>query len=257
MPMSIVVPVPDPKVEEILGIGKKNQKYSRLTEESVRTVFNNYTQYFPIIIKNWHPVNGHTQAVSDARLQHFKDWFGVGKPPLKAFEGILQKCSAKKTLLSDPMRYVHHTINNYFWWAGGLFGDFPPSHFWPFRYVCRNWNHLIEEVGERNTVHKKFHVNLNLNAWLELSARCLANDVEIEKLTLLTYRMEELAYKWERELNTEYDAPSGYTNEDFNKWLDSHPYAGKEALYVEEQEEKWGIMKMRAFEAENAVGFED
>ena len=68
--------------------------------------------------------------------------------------------------------------------------------------------------------------------------------------------MEELAYTWERQLNTDYDAPSSYTNEDFNKWLDSHPYAGKGARYIEEQEEKWGIMKISAFEAENSASFE-
>ena len=244
-------------MEEILKTGKKYGKKTWLTEESVRAVYDKYTKYFPTIVQNWHPVNGHTQEVADARLKHFKDWFGVGKPPVEAFSDIMQRCSAKKTLISDPMRHLHHTINHYFWWAGGLFGNFPPSHFWPYRYVCRNWNHLIDEVGEQNTVHKKFHVNLNLNVWLELSAQCVANDVEIEKITLLTYRMEELAYTWERELNTDYDAPSGYTNEDFNKWLDSHPYAGTSALYVEEQEEKWGIMKLRSFEAENSAGFED
>ena len=243
-------------MEEILKTGKKYGKKTWLTEESVRAVYDKYTKYFPTIIQNWHPVNGHTQEVADARLKHFMDWFGVDKPPVEAFSEIMQRCSAKKTLISDPMRHLHHTINHYFWWAGGLFGNFPPSHFWPYRYVCRNWNHLIDLVGEQNTVHKKFHVNLNLNVWLELSAQCVANDVEIEKITLLTYRMEELAYTWERELNTDYDAPSGYTNEDFNKWLDSHPYAGTGSLYVEEQEEKWGIMKIRSFEAENSAGFE-
>ena len=250
------MPVPFPPMEEILKTGKKTGKKKWLTEESVRAVYDKYTKYFPIIVQNWHPVNGHTQEVADARLKHFMDWFGVDKPPVEAFSEIMQRCSAKKTLISDPMRHLHHTINHYFWWAGGLFGNFPPSHFWPYRYVCRNWNHLIDLVGEQNTVHKKFHVNLNLNVWLELSAQCVANDVEIEKITLLTYRMEELAYTWERELNTDYDAPSGYTNEDFNKWLDSHPYAGTGSLYVEEQEEKWGIMKIRSFEAENSAGFE-
>tara|TARA_Y100001968_G_scaffold47490_1_gene37764 strand:- start:84 stop:818 length:735 start_codon:yes stop_codon:yes gene_type:complete len=243
-------------MEEILKTGKKYGKKTWLTEESVRAVYDKYTKYFPTIVQNWHPVNGHTQEVADARLKHFMDWFGVDKPPVEAFSEIMQRCSAKKTLISDPMRHLHHTINHYFWWAGGLFGNFPPSHFWPYRYVCRNWNHLIDLVGEQNTVHKKFHVNLNLNVWLELSAQCVANDVEIEKITLLTYRMEELAYTWERELNTDYDAPSGYTNEDFNKWLDSHPYAGTGSLYLEEQEEKWGIMKIRSFEAENSAGFE-
>ena len=254
--MSIIVPVPFPPMEEILKTGKKTGKKKWLTEESVRAVYDKYTKYFPTIVQNWHPVNGHTQEVADARLKHFMDWFGVGRPPVEAFSEIMQRCSAKKTLISDPMRHLHHTINHYFWWAGGLFGNFPPSHFWPYRYVCRNWNHLIDLVGEQNTVHKKFHVNLNLNVWLELSAQCVANDVEIEKITLLTYRMEELAYTWERELNTDYDAPSGYTNEDFNKWLDSHPYAGTGSLYLEEQEEKWGIMKIRSFEAENSAGFE-
>ena len=251
------MPVPFPPMEEILKTGKKNGKKTWLTEESVRAVYDTYTEYFPTIVQNWHPVNGHTQEVADARLKHFKDWFGIGKPPVEAFSDIMQRCSAKKTLISDPMRHLHHTINHYFWWAGGLFGNFPPSHFWPYRYVCRNWNYLIDQVGEQNTVHKKFHVNLNLNVWLELSAQCVANDVEIEKITLLTYRMEELAYTWERELNTDYDAPSSYTNEDFNKWLDSHPYAGTDVLYVEAQEEKWGIMKIRSFEAENSAGFED
>jgi len=250
------VPVPFSPMEEILKTGKKNDKETWLTEASVRAVYEKYTEYFPTIVKNWHPVNGHSQEVADARLQHFKDWFEVGEPPPEAFSSIMKKCSAKKTLISDPMRYLHHTINNYFWWAGGLFGNLPPSHFWPYRYVCRNWNHLIDEVGEHDTDHKKFHINLNLNVWLELSAKCIANDVEIEKLTLLTYRMEELAYTWERQLNTDYDAPSSYTNEDFNKWLDRHPYAGKGAQYIEEQEEKWGIMKISTFEAENSVGFE-
>ena len=250
------MPVPFPPMEEILKTGKKNDKETWLTQDSVRAVYEKYTEYFPTIVENWHPVNGHSEEVADLRLQHFKDWFGVGEPPTKAFSGIMNKCSSKKTLISDPMRYLHHTINNYFWWAGGLFGNFPPSHFWPYRYVCRNWNHLIDEVGEHNTDHKKFHINLNLNVWLELSAKCIANDVEIEKLMLLTYRMEELAYTWERQLNTDYDAPSGYTNEDFNKWLDSHPYAGKGDLYIEEQEEKLGIMNIRSFEAKNSEGFE-
>ena len=255
--MSIIVPVPFPPMEEILKTGKRNEKNTWLTEESVREVYDKYTEYFPTIVKNWPPVNGHAQEVADARLKHFKDWFGVGKAPAEAFSNLIQRCSAKKTLISDPMRQLHHAINHYFWWAGGLFGNFPPSHFWPSRYVCRNWNYLIDEVGEQNTVYKKFHVNLNLNVWLELSAKCIAKGIEIEKLTLLTYRMEALAYTWERELNTDYDAPSSYTNEDFNKWLDNHPYAGASALYVEEQEEKWGIMKIRSFEVESSSGFED
>ena len=255
--MSIIVPVPYPPMEEILRTGKRNEDEAWLTEESVRAVYNKYTEYFPTIIENWHPINGHTQEIADARLQHFKDWFYVDKPPAEAFSSIIQNFSAKKTLINDPMRYLHHSINLYFWWVGGLFGNFPPSHFWPYRYVCRNWNHLIDEVGEQHTVHKKFHVNLNLNVWLELATKCVANDVAIEKLTLLTYRMEELAYTWERQLNTDYDAPSSYTNDDFNKWSDNHPYAGKDPRYVEEQEEKWGIIKIRSFEAENSAGFED
>ena len=251
------MPVPSPPMGELLETGEKNEKETWLTEASVRGVYDKYTQYFPTIISNWHPVNGHSQEVSDARLQHFKDWFGVDDPPAEAFSGIKSRSLAKKTLMRDPMRYLHHTINNYFWWAGGLFGNFPPSHFWPYPYVCRNWNHLIDEVGEKNTAHKKFHVNLNLTVWLELSAKCIANDVEIEKLTLLTYRMEELAYTWERQLNLDYDAPSSYTNEDFNKWLGRHPLAGRDALYIEGQEEKWGIMDINSFEAENLEGFSD
>ena len=251
------MPVPIPQIDGILEKGKKNEKEMWLTEESVRTVYDKYTEFFPVIVNNWHPVNGHSKQVASARLQHFKNWFGVGKPPAEAFRDIMERCSAKTTLLSDPMRHLHHTINNYFWWAGGLFGKFPPSHFWPSRYICRNWNHLIDEVGENNTDQKKYYVNLDLSVWLELSARCIANDVEIEKLTLLTYRMEELVYTWERHLNTDYDAPFGYTNEDFNKWLDSNPYAGKGALYLEEQEERWGIMKIRSFEEKNSAGFED
>ena len=132
-----------------------------------------------------------------------------------------------------------------------------PSHFWPSRYVCRNWNHLIDEVGEQNTIHRKFHVNLNLNVWLELATKCVANDVAIEKLTLLTYRMEELAYTWERQFNLDYDAPSSYTNEDFNKWLGRHPFADRDALYIEGLEEKWGIVDINSFEAENSEGFSD
>ena len=85
----------------------------------------------------------------------------------------------------------------------------------------------------------------------------MANDVEIEKLTLLTYRMEELAYTWERQLNLDYDAPSSYTNEDFNKWLGRHPLAGRDAQYIEGQEKKWGIMDINSFEAENLEGFSD
>ncbi len=48
--------------------------------------------------------------------------------------------------------------------------------------------------------------------------------------------MEELAYTWERQLDSDYDALSNYTNEDFNNWLDSHPCVSTDALYVEEQE---------------------
>ena len=254
--MSIIVPVPSRPNKKISKTGKKNEKETWLSEQSVRAVYDKYAEHFPTIVKNWHPINGHTEEIAEQRLQHFKSWFGVDKPPTVAFNNIVEKCSAKKSFTIDPMRHLHRTINCYFWWVGGLFGDFPPSHFWPYRYVCRNWNHLIDEIGEENTVYKKFHVRLNLTVWLELAAKCVANDIEIDKLTLLTFRMEDSAYRWENQLYTDYDAPFGYSSDDYNKWLNSHPYAGKDAQYVKEQEEKWGIQSIHLFETEYSVGFE-
>tara|TARA_E500000331_G_scaffold357527_1_gene419541 strand:+ start:2025 stop:2837 length:813 start_codon:yes stop_codon:yes gene_type:complete len=230
------------------SLTKKNVRETNVSnavlQQSYIETYTAYSVYFPKIIENWHPVNGHTQEVADARLQHFKTWFGIYKSPARAVSDIM---AAEHPFTSDEFTYCdrYKLFLDYLWWVCALFADVPDSHFNTVpntRHVRRNWNLIIDIAGENNISQKKNCVKVDLSVWLELSIRCLTKNIDQEYLMLLTYRMETATYHWELNYHKYLGGPFGYTEEKFERWAKSSLYERGGIRKLREQEEKFGIV---------------
>jgi len=188
--------------------------------------YKNFAQFFPQIIKNWRPVNGQTETVSQARLEHFKDYFEVSTPATEAADKIVSKWRQSNTdgfaLIQAELGIFEHQSHFCDYLADLCFvhAGFDTEFFYQdnyrFNLVQSHWERLMDEVGTQNTQYNKFKLKLELDVWLQLINVLRDKGEPEEFLELLPKELEALINDVERGLEY-FDAPFCRSQEEHEK----------------------------------------
>ena len=178
--------------------------------------YKKFAGYFPAIIQNWRPVNGQTEEVSQARLEHFKNYFEVYTPTTDAVNKIIAKWQQTNTdsfaLIQLELGLSEHQSHfcDYLTYLCFLHADFSIELYEgdnnKFNLIQSHWERLLDEVGKQNTEFHPHLLKLELDIWNELISELRERGAAREFLELLPKELEALINDVERGLEY-FDAP--------------------------------------------------
>ena len=178
--------------------------------------YKKFADYFPEIIQNWRPVNGLSEELSQARLEHFKDYFQIGAETANAIDKIVTNWQQKNTdgfaLIQAELGLFEHQEHfcDYLAYLCFLYADYSIDQYKgdnkKFYLIQSHWERLIDEVGAQNTNQDRHALKLELEVWHDLISILRGRGVANELLELFPKELEALINDIERGLEY-FDGP--------------------------------------------------